>query len=289
MPYQGFYLNLDRSVERRKHLEGQLAAYGLLGQYTRFPACDGNVLKVKAPGVSLGNVGCFSSHYLLLKAHLHTPTHLHLVEDDVVLSPFVASFIETMAARGVLAPWDLVFTDMLVPIDLRVLQDLSQRFRRCTTLNPDGTVKAVENFAVLPLKDRTFASTASYLVNKNSVGKVAAVLEEAIRSEVPKPIDLFYRQMIQEGRITAACLFPFITSVDLGLSQSSNISVSDPSKVEISLLAATLLRQLFFVHSQPRRLLATCESRLGAGAMDDRDQVLANICRFALSANFEAF
>ena len=289
MQYHGFYINLDQNVTRRAHVENQLAACELQPFYTRFPACSGTTLNVKAPGVSPGNIGCFSSHYLLLKSQVNSPTHLHVVEDDVVFSPHIAKFIDSLATDGVLEAWDMLYTDIFVPIDFNTLKDLSLRFRRCTTLDEDGTISKVENFAVLPLKDRIFASTASYIVNKNSVGKLANLLEEAVKSEIPRPIDLFYRKHTYEGRITAACLFPFITSIDQGLSQASNISPTSQNTLEISLLATTLLRNLFFLHSKPRDLLAACASHLNCGPMDDRDKVLASICRFALSPSYRSF
>ena len=289
MQYHGFYINLDQNAARRAHVENQLAAFNLQALYTRFPACAGNALNVKASRISPGVIGCFSSHYLLLKSQSNTSTHLHVVEDDVVFSPLIAKFIDSLATDGALDAWDMLYTDIFVPIEFNTLQDLSLRFRRCTTLAEDGTVNKVENFTTLPLKDRVFASTASYIVNKNSVGKLAALLEEAVQSGIRNPIDLFYRKHIWEGRITAACLFPFITSVDLGLSQASDIGPTSNNKFESSLLATTLLRNLFFLHSKPRDLLAACASHLNCGHMDDRDKVLASICHFALSPSFQQF
>lgn len=289
MLYRGFYINLDASADRRDHVETQLAAYKLQAYYERFPACAGNALNLKAPDVSPGNVGCFCSHYQLLKSQLGTATHLHIVEDDVVFSPLVATVIEAQAQSGTLDAWDLFFTDVFVPFDFLQLQELAVAFRKCTELRADGTVERVRSFAIIPLKDRTFASTASYIVNRNSVGKVAAVLEEAVRTEVPLPIDLFYRQRVREGRLNAACLFPFITTVDVPLSQSSIISPSIPDQIQTSLLAAALLRRLFFIHSEPQRLLAACVAQLGGGPMDARDQVLAQLGRFALSEGYQTF
>jgi len=189
----------------------------------------------------------------------------------------------------VLGDYDMLYTEVFVPIDRRHVRDLSLRYRQNMIFNEDGSVKSVKNFSVLPLKDRVFAGTVSYIVNKNSIAKVASILEEAVRSEIPTPIDLYYRQKTQEGRIKAGCLFPFVTTVDLKLNQASNIEVSPRKNLENSLFANTLLRNLFYVHSNPTELLAACESVLGHDPMDDHDKVLAGIYRFGLSANYEEF
>jgi len=78
MLYRGFYINLDQNLERRNYVEKQLAACNLESRYTRFPACVGNALNLKAPRLTAGQIGCFSSHYLLLKSQVDSPGHIHL-------------------------------------------------------------------------------------------------------------------------------------------------------------------------------------------------------------------
>ena len=45
--WDGFFINLDRSTERRAHMEKQLQASGL-GHYRRFSASDGNLIRTKS-------------------------------------------------------------------------------------------------------------------------------------------------------------------------------------------------------------------------------------------------
>ena len=289
MQYRGFYINLDQNVERRTHVEKQLSAYTLTSRYTRFPACLGNALNLKAPKLSSGAIGCFSSHYQLLKSQISSPTHLHVVEDDIVFSPAIASLLDSLLAQGVMDDCDMLYTDILIPIDLGHLRDLSLRFRQSTILNEDGGVKSISNFSVLALKDRIFACTSSFLVNKNSIAKIASILDEAVQTEITLPIDLYFRQKTREGRIISGCLFPFLTTVSMPLSRVSDVKLSSPQNLDTSICATTLLRNLFFVHSKPRELLASSEILLGLAPMDDRDKIIANICRFGLSHNFESF
>ena len=69
MNYLGFYINLDRSPQRRIGIVTQLEELQLLSQYSRFPAADGNVLNLKELSLRTGEIGCFTSHYLLLEKY----------------------------------------------------------------------------------------------------------------------------------------------------------------------------------------------------------------------------
>ena len=53
---------------------------------------------------------------------------------------------------------------------------------------------------------------------------VAGLLQgELSRAEGPSlPVDLFYRREVFAGRIRAACVFPFLSSIDLQLAQATN-------------------------------------------------------------------
>jgi GR25 family glycosyltransferase involved in LPS biosynthesis len=133
MSYRGFYINLDQNLERRSHIEKRLTAYQLKSRYTRFPACLGNALNLKAPKLSAGAIGCFSSHYLLLKSQIDSPTYIHVTEDDVVFSPVIATLLDTLLAKGVLGDYDMLYTDIFVPIDLQHVRDLA----------PCGSAKAL--------------------------------------------------------------------------------------------------------------------------------------------------
>jgi len=289
MSYRGFYITLDQSIERRNHVEKQLSACNLESRYTRFPACVGNALNLKAPNLKPGQIGCFSSHYLLLKSQVDSPEHLHITEDDVVFSPVIATILDSLLAKGALVDYDLLYTEVSIPIDRPHIRDLALRFHKNIILNEDGTIKSVKNFSVLPLKDRIFSGTVSYMVNKNSIAKVASILEEAAHTEITMPIDLYFRENIRAGRIKAGCLFPFVTTVDLKLNKSSTVELSPRKNLETSIFASALLRNLFYVHSKPAELLAACQSVLGQAPMNDRDKVLAGICCFGLSANYEQF
>jgi len=289
MHYTGYYINLDGNSERKQELEKQLAAYNLAPFYKRHPASLGNALKLRAPSLKPGAVGCFTSHHLLLQSLKNTSTHVHVAEDDVVFGPTTGLVIDSLARNGDLEKWDMLYTDVWVPPDLQYIRELSALYRQCAALNPDGTLKRVERFAFLNLKLRVFASTVSYVVNKNSLNKIADILAEAVQGELSMPIDLYYRQQIHQGRISAACIFPFVTSVNIRQNLISNITDTADSNLQRSILATTLLRNLFFLHCDPKGLLRLGAEFLQVDRVDARDQVIDEILRFSVSPCSQAF
>src|SRR5436309_5674 len=110
-PYRGFYINLDRSVERRAALEAQLASLKILDRYARFPAISSADVTSKSPLLKPEQTACFWSHYRALLQAKGSPACVHILEDDAVLSRYLPQVIETEDQNGSLAKFDLVFTE----------------------------------------------------------------------------------------------------------------------------------------------------------------------------------
>ncbi len=102
-------------------------------------------------------------------------------------------------------------------------------------------------------------------------------------------IDLFYRQQIHQGQLKAACLFPFVTSVNARQNLLTNISDRNDADLLRSILVSTLLRNLFFVQCNPSRLREIADEHLKFPALDDRARILAAVSRFAGSSSFKAY
>jgi GR25 family glycosyltransferase involved in LPS biosynthesis len=90
----GFFINLDRTTRRRIAMERGLAASGLGGRYRRFAAIDGSQIKAARYAVSPGEAGCFLSHLAVLEAGARTGKHFHVLEDDAIFSPAMATCLE---------------------------------------------------------------------------------------------------------------------------------------------------------------------------------------------------
>lgn len=100
-----FVINLARSVERRQLIEKQLNQQGL--DYEIFTAVDGKQLTQEEinsymdPGkkyfreLKVGEIGCFLSHYLVLKKiAASTLKSAVIVEDDIILSENFSSLLK---------------------------------------------------------------------------------------------------------------------------------------------------------------------------------------------------
>jgi GR25 family glycosyltransferase involved in LPS biosynthesis len=263
MAYLGHYINLDRSTDRRVAMEAQLARLDPVQRYHRFAAIDENAMGFTSAALTASELGCFTSHYKLLRQHLDSTEHLHILEDDAVLAKRTAEFVEWIIASGMLDDHDLLFTDMAPPSDFNFLCEARSRYASHIRRTEDGTATNIR-FSIVPY----FACMASYLVNRRSIGLLHDILERELASGARSPIDLLIRDKVAAGALRARCLFPFITSVAPG-KFTSTIRPNDHDK--LSLLAVDLLRHSFFVECNPAATLDVANQSLpdpGAGLYD---------------------
>src|SRR5258708_29269111 len=143
MSYTGFYINLDRSRERRAEIEAQLAQHKLEHVYARFKAADGNALDLPNPHLKSGEMGCFTSHYLLLKKNLDAPKHLHVIEDDVVFSSHVEKVIRATIDNGGGNNAQLNLTGTYLTPNLDSFRMFNEHYHR--SLVPDGSGEIVHH------------------------------------------------------------------------------------------------------------------------------------------------
>jgi hypothetical protein len=285
MTYAGFYINLDRRTERRAEIEAELGRVGLRDAYQRFSAVDGNGLHVSNPHLKDGEMGCFASHSMLLKENLGRDQHLHLIEDDVILSASAAGAIDGVVNKVLFGDYDIIYTDVLIP----VLNDAYKAYKKFydATVKRDAAgriVKAV--FSVINLKGLLFGSTSSYLVNKNSIAKVQGLYEREINSEPRQSIDLFIRKMSNDGVLKVGCLFPFVTSVRLDHIVETDI-VRDYHGV--SALATHIARYAFFIDADFDKCDAYLEKFMPLPQDGDRQtKILNHLLAFSLTDGFRA-
>ena len=214
MNYQGYYINLDRRPDRRAEIEAELARQGLGSAYRRFSAADGNAYKFANPHLKDGEMGCFTSHYMLLKENLGQTKHLHIIEDDVLFSAAAAQVINSVVDQDLFSGCDILYTDIWMPIQNSVYKAFKGFYDATATRDAAGRVTH-KNFNVIDLKDTPFGSMSSYLVNKNSIRKLHDLYAHEIANAPQKSIDLFIRDLAIKGTLKVGCLFPFVTSVRL--------------------------------------------------------------------------
>jgi len=244
--YTGFFINLDRSTQRRAETEAELKRHDLTSIYSRFVGSDGNALGVQNPhNLSAGVLGCFTSHYLCLKQNLESERHLHIIEDEVLFSSCAKHVIKWVISSGVLDAYDVVYTDLSVPLLNQNYKYFKLAYDNAVKRNATGQVERV-TFNVLNMRNFTYASTSSYLVNRNSIKKLHDIFKEELLHNPGNPVDLVIRDKNYSGMLNVGCIFPFVTTVRLDNSFASTI---DPRLDREPELAVDIARMIFFIES----------------------------------------
>jgi hypothetical protein len=282
-PYAGYYINLERSAGRRASLEGQLRALGLERGYSRFAAVEGRDAAAVAGSITSGEYGCFASHAQLLSAAAAGTRHVHVLEDDVLLSPELLLVMRSLLSRGVLDSFDLIFTDTFVPLDPAHIRSYEQAYRR---RRPPGPGEAfLPEVSLIDLKGVYWACTSSYVVAQRSLKRIAALLNDALRAGPSEPVDLYLRRLVNNGELKAAVCLPFVTCIDLALDLDTTISrgVVGP---DLSRLACNIVRHSYFVHPDMDAIRRITEQFFPVGVRTVRGETIARMLDFAVFGEY---
>ena len=164
MPVRGFYINLDRSEDRRQQAEIELQKLGGLGQYQRFPAIDGTAVTEWGGVPNRGELGCFLSHLEVIRRNVGFDGWLHIIEDDVILSRYAAPAIAALTSNPDLDRFDVIFTNVMFEANPWFISALREQFDANVVTAPSGDVTSVNTVRVLPFGANGFFTTTSYLV-----------------------------------------------------------------------------------------------------------------------------
>ncbi len=268
--YAGFYINLDRSAARRALIEGEISRCNLQSFYKRFPAADGNSLGFPNQRLTSGEIGCFTSHYLLLKQNCESSHHLHVVEDDVVFSHFTAQAIESALSSGAIDRFDLLFTDTFT---------MHRDYRRYKALY-DQSLERDETGAISVVQPHVIAyiaATTSYIINRHSIPMLVELLERELTDGPRDPLDLVIRKAASEGKIRVGCLFPFVTT--LRIDEIAGSTIAGRNKDPMKTLALGLGRYSFFVDCDHEALNARATRVFASNASHSRDEFDTDVHR----------
>jgi GR25 family glycosyltransferase involved in LPS biosynthesis len=279
--YAGYFINLDRSADRRAAMEAQLSALDPVAAYRRFPGVDGNAYGFRARGLTDGQIGCLSSHYMLPRMHADGATHLHVIEDDIVMAKHTAFFLDHIVRSGALEEFDLLFTESAIPMFPDFCRDARKLYQNAIRRGADGTAASVQ-FSYI----HYLAGTTSYLVNRRSVRLISDILEQALRGGAAAPIDILFRDKVADGTIKAKCLFPFITSMRPG--EFASAVEEDKSKWS-SRFALELLRLSFFVECDHNAALELTDRVLGNPDLGSQEKLHTRIAAFVASGAYHMF
>jgi len=221
----------------------QLRALGLETRYARFTGIDGTLLKLGNASLRPGEVGAFHSHTRALEAARGAGTCTHILEDDAVFSQHTAPVIQDAVVSGLFDRFDILFTDTLLAPHLGMLKALKSLYEK--TGSPPARSLRVAEMQTIDLAGENFSCLTSYLVSPKAADRIANLLRQEIASGPQLPVDLFIRDCVRAKKLRAACLFPFVTTLDLNEIARSTISSQD--RMEPSVMVLSVLRYGFFV------------------------------------------
>src|SRR5215831_1337292 len=106
-PWHGYFINLERSNDRRASIKAGLARAGISDRYQRFQAVDGRLAASQIPtNLPDGALGCLLSHAAPISLPHPRDRYLHVLEDDATLSRHFVPVMENLLASGALRPFD---------------------------------------------------------------------------------------------------------------------------------------------------------------------------------------
>ena len=283
--YHGLYINLDRSPERRRNFEAQLAELGIEDRYFRFPGVDGKTLNLSGP-LKPGEVGVFLSHARALEQARALGKCVHIVEDDALLSQHVVPVIEDAIAANLFESYDLLFTDMMVHCHIGFMKSLKSRFDRIEM--PPRHPLRLNQLQIIDQAQVFHAAFQSYVIGAKSVDRVLALYRQEIASGIKTPVDIFVQQQVLAGRLRAACVFPFVTSFRLEDVLTSTIADQAERAGQPTIMVMAVLRYLFFLGCDldyAKKILdvATSSNRTKT---DARHALIVQATEFVMSDDF---
>ena len=252
MAYEGRYINLAGSEDRRRAMDAQLRARGLADTHRRFEAIRG-ADRPEQPLTTLrpGELGCWLSHLQVMAEATDPDRHLHVLEDDAVLSPRLTQVLRDLDRLG--DDWDLLFTDVYLhpppsPEQFAALRRAWQDHARHGRLT------------LMDLRGLAFTGTTSYVVHRRSRDKLRRLLDGQWRSH--RTYDLFLQGLVREGRLQARVTVPFVTTIGPD-NLDSTIGRQGPA-----LRALNAFRQALHCDADPQALYAPLCPGPGAAATE---------------------
>jgi GR25 family glycosyltransferase involved in LPS biosynthesis len=203
-----FYINLAKATDRKARLEHNFDQTKQ-GQWalSRFNAVDVEQVRSWAVQGRLKETekACFLSHRSIIaqQATSDAGESMLVLEDDALLGTqtFAAldEFLENSKRNHL--EWDVVFTDICVPLAETMVQMIRLR----------SQLVASQRTQLIDLKQFVFGGATAYLVNGASINKLHQLLQSEPQLDVA--YDIYLRKLIHQGALKGYCLFPFVTSL----------------------------------------------------------------------------
>lgn len=266
-----YYINLASETEKRVQLEKNFSEHNTLNwSLQRFEAIDRTYVQKNLIGGDLTDAekGCFLSHQKVLRESKANDRHIFIMEDDIVFSNKTFGLIDRITKQENFE-WDIIYADICVP-DIGFMLHLHKLKIEC---------KKNDQLQIIDLKNHNFASAASYIVNKNSIAKIAKLL--GALNELNVPIDIAYRNLIHSGDLKGYVVFPFLTSLS-SLSENSQVQ---PKRHAFTEVVWHSFRKMIWIDGSTKSIKNNLEI-LEKGNLNEDAKALALIFSGFLASDF---
>ncbi len=217
MKLEGYYINLDRSTQRREHIEQQLQVHGLKGWIERFAAVDGREKFPQLERTQANALGCLQSHRNAI-AQSDPAANLLILEDDI---EFSADF-PTIINAGNIGNYvqsnpdvELIFLDCLSQFHACI--ELSKAAQTYMPRNPEARHATAQSrrktptVSILDAHGRYAVAAAAYIVTPKGKRHLAQAF-----AELPEihdvAIDHIFTRMIQSQSLVAKLFLPYLAT-----------------------------------------------------------------------------
>ncbi|OZA09355.1 MAG: hypothetical protein B7X97_02960 [Methylotenera sp. 17-45-7] len=196
------YINLERSPDRRAHIERLLDEQGVAEISERFA---GIVAAKPFKGLALSVTGCLMSHLALINTLQQSET-IVILEDDACFSKNFSNIIPNIPSLIDEANLDVIFLGQTVAFNDSALHAQLIKFM--------GELRASDKYRILNADTFYRYGTFGYVINKKSVSKIKKLIAALDLTRDAKPIDSLMSQWIKTKKLSAGVMFPNLVGVE---------------------------------------------------------------------------
>jgi GR25 family glycosyltransferase involved in LPS biosynthesis len=268
---EGFYINLDRSTDRRAAVESSIAQLSIGHKIQRFAALEGDDRPAQ---LTKSQLGCFLSHQAILNDADDTKFTL-IFEDDVVFPSMFNDYWEIIwpVLSGIEA--DVIFLNKIANYgDPKLINNMIKSKRSRGDIYKEG----FRSFTLHNCKGFYAAGAAAYVVKPGAQSKLRMLLLEACAAGYSLAVDSVYCNAIYSDRLRSGFVFPYIVGTSLQGKSTIESSRDGPS----ARLSNEMIN-LFVAGGNIRHLAGMAKAVLGDDQVDTDAFIAAHIFYSLLS------
>tara|TARA_A100001035_G_scaffold274938_1_gene267620 strand:+ start:211 stop:1080 length:870 start_codon:yes stop_codon:yes gene_type:complete len=239
MNYQGFYINLDSSLERRKSIEKHLKKINLSSNYQRFRAYSPKPNQDLFGLRTSGEYGIWLSMLSLLEklSVEKDKGFVHIIEDDFRFNTKTILRLKEIISLQEKNDQDILFLDYMISLPLLNLINLHIRNK-----NEFGDKREI----FYPARNYYFSCMSSFLLRRSSIKLLFEILNKVfLNLKLEKkliPIDMVLKRLLRSEVFKGSIIVPPLGSPDWDLDNKSTIQSFTSQKLKDSKRVYTLIR-----------------------------------------------